>query len=55
DCNLIFYECSASSGHNAKEPVLHLARILKEQEDKVKEKTVRLLDSPKKKSCCSRQ
>ncbi|KAM5172505.1 EF-hand calcium-binding domain-containing protein 4B isoform 2-T2 [Mantella aurantiaca] len=55
ECNLIFYECSASSGHNVKESVLHLARILKEQEDKVKEKTVRLLDSSKKKSCCSRQ
>ncbi|XP_031753969.1 EF-hand calcium-binding domain-containing protein 4B [Xenopus tropicalis] len=55
DCNLIFYECSASSGHNVKKSVLHLARILKEQEDKVKEKTVRLLDSPKKRNCCSRQ
>ncbi|XP_072001527.1 EF-hand calcium-binding domain-containing protein 4B [Engystomops pustulosus] len=55
DCNLIFYECSASSGHNVKESILHLAAILKEQEDKVKEKTVRLLDSPKKKNCCSRQ
>ncbi|XP_073423908.1 EF-hand calcium-binding domain-containing protein 4B [Dendrobates tinctorius] len=55
DCNLIFYECSASSGHNVKESILHLAAILKEQEDKIKEKTVRLLDSPKKKNCCSRQ
>ncbi|OCT88198.1 EF-hand calcium-binding domain-containing protein 4B [Xenopus laevis] len=55
DCNLIFYECSASSGYNVEESVLHLARILKEQEDKVKEKTVRLLDSPKKRNCCSRQ
>ncbi|OCT86232.1 EF-hand calcium-binding domain-containing protein 4B [Xenopus laevis] len=55
DCDLMFYECSASSGHNVKESVLHLARILKEQEDKVKEKTVRLLESPKKLNCCSRQ
>ncbi|CAN2387369.1 Calcium release activated channel regulator [Pristimantis euphronides] len=55
DCNLIFYECSASSGHNVKESVLHLSMILKEQEDKVKEKTVRLLESPNKKNCCSRQ
>ncbi|XP_053574722.1 EF-hand calcium-binding domain-containing protein 4B [Bombina bombina] len=54
ECNLIFYECSASSGHNSKESVMHLARILKEQEDKVKEKTVHLLDPPKKKNCCSR-
>ncbi|KAM9312912.1 EF-hand calcium-binding domain-containing protein 4B [Gastrophryne carolinensis] len=55
DCSLIFYECSASSGHNVIQSVLHLARILKEQEDKVTEKTVRLQDSPKKKNCCSRQ
>lgn len=55
DCSLIFYECSASSGHNVKESILHLAKILKEQEDKVKEKTIRLIDSPKKKNCCSRQ
>ncbi|XP_078530079.1 EF-hand calcium-binding domain-containing protein 4B isoform X2 [Lissotriton helveticus] len=54
DFNLTFYECSACSGHNAKESVLHLARILKEQEDKVKEKTVELLDSSKKGSCCSK-
>ncbi|XP_053320941.1 EF-hand calcium-binding domain-containing protein 4B [Spea bombifrons] len=55
DYNFMFYESSASSGHNVKESVVHLARILKEQEDKVKEKTVRLLDSPKKNKCCSRQ
>ncbi|XP_067387161.1 EF-hand calcium-binding domain-containing protein 4B [Emydura macquarii macquarii] len=54
DYNLIFYECSAYSGHNTKESVLHLARILKEQEDKVKEKTVQLQKDPKKKSCCTR-
>ncbi|KAM8972964.1 EF-hand calcium-binding domain-containing protein 4B [Pelodytes ibericus] len=55
DYNFIFYEGSASSGHNVTESVLHLARILKEQEDKAKEKTVQLLDLPKKKNCCSRQ
>ncbi|CAM4462049.1 unnamed protein product [Caretta caretta] len=54
DYNLIFYECSACSGHNTRESVLHLARILKEQEDKVKEKTVQLLQDTKKKSCCTR-
>uniref|UniRef100_A0A8C4VMC4 Calcium release activated channel regulator 2A n=1 Tax=Gopherus evgoodei TaxID=1825980 RepID=A0A8C4VMC4_9SAUR len=54
DYNLIFYECSACSGHNTQESVLHLARILKEQEDKVKEKTVQLLQDSKKKSCCIR-
>ncbi|XP_060103253.1 EF-hand calcium-binding domain-containing protein 4B [Heteronotia binoei] len=55
DYNLIFYECSALSGHNIKESVTHLARILKEQEDKVKEKTVQLHEGSKRKPCCSRQ
>ncbi|KYO44690.1 EF-hand calcium-binding domain-containing protein 4B isoform X1 [Alligator mississippiensis] len=55
DYNLIFYECSAYSGHNTKESVLHLARLLKEQEDKVKEKTVQLQHDSNKKSCCGRQ
>ncbi|XP_019399738.1 PREDICTED: EF-hand calcium-binding domain-containing protein 4B [Crocodylus porosus] len=55
DYNLIFYECSAYSGHNTKESVLHLARLLKEQEDKVKERTVQLQHDSNKKSCCGRQ
>ncbi|XP_062991108.1 EF-hand calcium-binding domain-containing protein 4B [Elgaria multicarinata webbii] len=55
DYSLIFYECSALSGDNINEPVLHLARILKDQEDKVKEKTVQMHQGPKKKACCSRQ
>ncbi|XP_054301447.1 EF-hand calcium-binding domain-containing protein 4B isoform X3 [Pongo pygmaeus] len=38
--NLIFYECSAYSGHNTKESLLHLARFLKEQEDTVREDTI---------------
>ncbi|KAJ8382712.1 hypothetical protein SKAU_G00034900 [Synaphobranchus kaupii] len=57
DCELIFYECSALSGHNVTESMVHLARILKVQEDREKEKTVQLLqDSPSKtrRSCCSR-
>ncbi|KAM3870078.1 EF-hand calcium-binding domain-containing protein 4B [Diretmus argenteus] len=54
DCQLIFYECSACSGHNVVESMVHLARILKEQEDSEKEKTVQLVSSPtqKKRSCC---
>ncbi|XP_064417991.1 EF-hand calcium-binding domain-containing protein 4B [Latimeria chalumnae] len=56
DYNLIFYECSAFSGHNTKDSMLHLAKILKDQEDKQKENTIQLVqDSPKKKTCCSRQ
>ncbi|KAM9684633.1 EF-hand calcium-binding domain-containing protein 4B isoform 3-T6 [Dama dama] len=50
--NLIFYECSAYSGHNAEESVLHLARILKEQEDTVREDTIQVDRPAKKKACC---
>ncbi|XP_062276838.1 EF-hand calcium-binding domain-containing protein 4B [Scomber scombrus] len=54
DCQMTFYECSACSGHNVMESMVHLARILKEQEDREKEKTVQLVNSPseKKRSCC---
>ncbi|XP_005061528.1 PREDICTED: EF-hand calcium-binding domain-containing protein 4B [Ficedula albicollis] len=55
DYNLIFYECSAYSGYNVEKSVLHLARILKEHEDKVKEKTMELQSDTNKKSCCTRQ
>uniref|UniRef100_A0A8B9I7D5 Calcium release activated channel regulator 2A n=1 Tax=Anser brachyrhynchus TaxID=132585 RepID=A0A8B9I7D5_9AVES len=54
DYNLIFYECSAYSGHNTKKSMLHLARILKEHEDKMKEKTIELQPDVNKKSCCIR-
>ncbi|XP_009677115.1 EF-hand calcium-binding domain-containing protein 4B isoform X2 [Struthio camelus] len=54
DYNLIFYECSACSGHNTKKSMLHLARILKDHEDKVKEKTIQLQPDTDKKSCCTR-
>ncbi|XP_029415699.1 EF-hand calcium-binding domain-containing protein 4B [Nannospalax galili] len=50
--NLIFYECSACSGHNTKESLLHLARFLKEQEDTVRKDTVQVGPPAKKKSCC---
>ncbi|XP_057693263.1 EF-hand calcium-binding domain-containing protein 4B [Corythoichthys intestinalis] len=54
DCQMTFFECSACSGHNVLEAMLHLARTLKEQEDREKEKTVQLVSSSmeKKKSCC---
>nr|XP_030141877.3 EF-hand calcium-binding domain-containing protein 4B isoform X2 [Taeniopygia guttata] len=55
DYNLIFYECSAYSGYNVENSVLHLARILKEHEDKVKEKTIELQSDTNKKSCCMKQ
>ncbi|XP_051011386.1 EF-hand calcium-binding domain-containing protein 4B [Acomys russatus] len=50
--NLIFYECSACSGHNAKESLLHLARSLKEQEDTVRKGVIQVGPPAKKKSCC---
>ncbi|XP_036616580.1 EF-hand calcium-binding domain-containing protein 4B [Trichosurus vulpecula] len=53
--NLIFYECSAYSDHNVKESMLHLARILKEQEDTVRDNIVQVYHQPKKKSCCGQQ
>ncbi|KAM9815096.1 EF-hand calcium-binding domain-containing protein 4B isoform 1-T6 [Syngnathus typhle] len=54
DCQMTFFECSACSGYNVMEAMLHLARTLKEQEDRDKEKTVQLVRSSleKKKSCC---
>uniref|UniRef100_A0A8C1FAL8 EF-hand domain-containing protein n=2 Tax=Cyprinus carpio TaxID=7962 RepID=A0A8C1FAL8_CYPCA len=53
DFQLIFYECSAFSSHNVTECMIHMARVLKDQEDREKEKTVSLVDShAKKKSCC---
>uniref|UniRef100_W5KSU0 Calcium release activated channel regulator 2Ab n=1 Tax=Astyanax mexicanus TaxID=7994 RepID=W5KSU0_ASTMX len=52
ETNLMFYECSAYTGYNVLEAMLHLA-VLREQEDRVWENTVRLVDQPvKKKSCC---
>ncbi|XP_067906352.1 EF-hand calcium-binding domain-containing protein 4B isoform X2 [Heterodontus francisci] len=55
ECNLIFYECSASSGVNITESMMHLARLLKELEDQEREKTVKLgEDSPQQKTCCAK-
>ncbi|CAL8263046.1 unnamed protein product [Merluccius merluccius] len=54
DSQFIFYECSACSGHNVAESMVHLARTLKEQEDRAKEKTVSLAHSPTQQNrvCC---
>ncbi|XP_070611318.1 EF-hand calcium-binding domain-containing protein 4B isoform X2 [Erythrolamprus reginae] len=53
--SVIFYECSALTGENTEASIWHLARILKEQEDNVKEKTIQLQQQPKKTACCSRR
>lgn len=50
--NLIFYECSAYSGHNTQESLIHLARLLKEQEDTARKDTIQVGPPAKKKSCC---
>ncbi|XP_037538701.1 ras and EF-hand domain-containing protein [Nematolebias whitei] len=53
NCHMTFYECSACSGYNVMESMASMARILKEQEDREKEKTVELVSNPSKKgSCC---
>ncbi|XP_043938816.1 EF-hand calcium-binding domain-containing protein 4B-like [Protopterus annectens] len=53
DYKSLFYECSAMSGYNITEPMLHLARLLTEQEDKQREKALHLSRNyDKKKNCC---
>ncbi|KAM4646059.1 ras-related protein Rab-44 isoform 1-T1 [Amazona ochrocephala] len=50
---LVFYECSAASGHNISESMVSLIRLLKANEDKLKNKAEEVLKLPqKKKSCC---
>lgn len=54
DSLMTFFECSACSGHNVLDSMVHMARILKDREDREKEKTVKLVSVPseKKRSCC---
>ncbi|KAK7891571.1 hypothetical protein WMY93_023534 [Mugilogobius chulae] len=54
ECQMSFFECSACSGHNVLDSMIHMARILKDHEDREKEKTVNLGPPPseKKRSCC---
>ncbi|XP_030649971.1 ras and EF-hand domain-containing protein homolog [Chanos chanos] len=53
ETQLLFYECSAYTGYNVLEAMTHLARVLKEQEDREREKTVVLEDAQlRKKPCC---
>ncbi|XP_065807166.1 EF-hand calcium-binding domain-containing protein 4B isoform X2 [Labrus bergylta] len=50
---VIFFEVSAYTGKNVTESLTHLARVLIQQEDRVREKTVILSNQPiKKKACC---
>uniref|UniRef100_UPI0037E77DD0 EF-hand calcium-binding domain-containing protein 4B isoform X2 n=1 Tax=Semicossyphus pulcher TaxID=241346 RepID=UPI0037E77DD0 len=50
---VIFFEVSAYTGKNVTESLTHLARVLIQQEDRVRDKTVILSNQPvKKKACC---
>ncbi|TKS65214.1 Ras-related protein [Collichthys lucidus] len=53
DNRVMFFEVSAYTGRNVTESLTHLARVLMEQEDKVRDTTVTLSAQPvKKKACC---
>ncbi|NWX39475.1 RAB44 protein, partial [Steatornis caripensis] len=51
---LMFFECSAASGHNVSESIVSLIRSLKVHEDEVKNKVEEEASKPpqKKKGCC---
>eukprot|EP00062_Callorhinchus_milii_P019017 gi/632973105/ref/XP_007902988.1/ PREDICTED: EF-hand calcium-binding domain-containing protein 4A isoform X1 [Callorhinchus milii] len=53
DYRAVFYECSARSGYNIMEPMMHVARLLTEQEDRRKETFLQLHnDYKEKRGCC---
>ncbi|XP_051911645.1 EF-hand calcium-binding domain-containing protein 4B isoform X2 [Hippocampus zosterae] len=53
ESKVMFYEVSAYTGKNVTESLTHLARVLMEQEDRVRDTTVNLSAQPlKKKACC---
>ncbi|XP_077046767.1 ras-related protein Rab-44 isoform X3 [Agelaius phoeniceus] len=50
---LMFYECSAASGHNVFESMVSFTRLLKVREDELKNKAEEVPKAPqKKKGCC---
>ncbi|XP_053923887.1 EF-hand calcium-binding domain-containing protein 4A [Cuculus canorus] len=49
----VFYECSALTGHNIMEPMLHMARLLTAQEDRQREDALHLEDVSRRKGCCT--
>ncbi|KAM7170718.1 ras-related protein Rab-44 [Macrochelys suwanniensis] len=54
ECELLFYECSAASGHKVSESMTYLARSLKAHEDRLKTEVVEVPAPPKKKRGCCR-
>ncbi|XP_069797311.1 uncharacterized protein [Narcine bancroftii] len=52
--NILFYECSACTGHNIIAPMIHLLKLLRQQGEKLQGKTVELVKKPtKKQKCCT--
>uniref|UniRef100_A0A8C3P1P7 Calcium release activated channel regulator 2B n=1 Tax=Cyanoderma ruficeps TaxID=181631 RepID=A0A8C3P1P7_9PASS len=49
----VFYECSAMTGYNVTEPMLHMARLLTAQEDRQRENALQLEDISRRKGCCT--
>ncbi|XP_061855684.1 EF-hand calcium-binding domain-containing protein 4A [Colius striatus] len=49
----VFYECSALTGYNIVEPMLHMARLLTAQEDRQRECALHLEDVSRRKGCCA--
>ncbi|XP_074441709.1 EF-hand calcium-binding domain-containing protein 4A isoform X3 [Larus michahellis] len=49
----VFYECSAMTGYNIMEPMLHMARLLTAQEDRQRENALQLEDVSRRKGCCT--
>ncbi|XP_067913073.1 trichohyalin-like isoform X11 [Heterodontus francisci] len=50
--SILFYECSACTGHNISPPIVHLAKLLKQQEEKIKKTVVEIVKQPAKKGKC---
>ncbi|KAL8170020.1 UNVERIFIED_CONTAM: hypothetical protein K2H54_061928, partial [Gekko kuhli] len=47
-----FYECSAMTGYNILEPMLHMARLLTVHEDRRREQARHLEEHHRRKGCC---
>ncbi|XP_048468232.1 EF-hand calcium-binding domain-containing protein 4B-like isoform X2 [Rhincodon typus] len=52
--NIMFYECSACTGHNISTAMLQLTKLLKQQDEKIKDSVVEMVNQPRKKGkCCT--
>ncbi|XP_071617685.1 EF-hand calcium-binding domain-containing protein 4A isoform X4 [Heliangelus exortis] len=48
----VFYECSALSGYNITEPMVHMVRLLTAREARQRENALQLEDVSRRKGCC---